>query len=266
MNFIQLAVKGVGKKTVEKIVDKFGIDTLDIITKDWKRLTEIKGIKEDKAYSIHKKIVEADELQRVFTFLMQNEIPNDSVVKIFQTFSIATIQKIKENPYSILSVRGITFLMADKIAFNLKLKANDERRIIAGVQTFLDYESENKGDLFTYKHDLMDNLGNYIERIGAFPKGSSKDINGKIILDVLKTMKDKGLIVIETSLSDKSVECIYKSYNNFVEKGIVRRLKELLDEFKKPLCSEKEINDYYDISISSGIFTNYLCTDVYVIL
>ncbi|MCK5221299.1 MAG: ATP-dependent RecD-like DNA helicase, partial [Candidatus Aminicenantes bacterium] len=62
-------VKGVGKKSAEKIVDKFGMDTFEIIEKFPEKLNEIRGLRK----SIIKKLSDS---------LKENKVLRELIVKL----------------------------------------------------------------------------------------------------------------------------------------------------------------------------------------
>ena len=55
-------ISGIGPATAKKLVEKFGLDTLDIIQYNPQRLMEIPGIGEKKTEKIHEAFMEQTEL------------------------------------------------------------------------------------------------------------------------------------------------------------------------------------------------------------
>ena len=62
-------INGVGPATAKKLVDAFGLDTLEIITKEPQRLLEIEGIGPVKAEAIQKGLAQQEDIQNVMVFL-----------------------------------------------------------------------------------------------------------------------------------------------------------------------------------------------------
>ena len=65
------AVKGVGEKLAERIVKKFGEDTMRIIEEEPERLAEVKGVSERMARSIADQMAGRRDERNAFMFLQQ---------------------------------------------------------------------------------------------------------------------------------------------------------------------------------------------------
>ncbi len=76
----------IGPKTAKRIVDRFGLDTLDIIQYNPEKLKEIEGIGGDKKNL--KKIVEAfeeqGEIRDIMVFLQQYDITPNYSIRIYK--------------------------------------------------------------------------------------------------------------------------------------------------------------------------------------
>ena len=113
-------IKGVGKVTAKAIVDKFGEDTLDIIEFNPSRLTEIRGISEQKAIVIAESYINVKRMQDTIMFLQDYDITPRMAIRIYETYHDKTMEKLRTNPYALVEdVDGIGFLTADEIAKKL---------------------------------------------------------------------------------------------------------------------------------------------------
>ena len=103
-------IPGIGPVTAKKIVEKFGIDTLDIIQYNPQKLTEVDGIGQKKAQKIYDAFLEQKELKDIMLFLQGYNISPTYAVRIYKTYGSRTIQAIKENPYNLAEdIFGIGF-------------------------------------------------------------------------------------------------------------------------------------------------------------
>lgn len=238
-NFLTTAVKGIGKKTAQKITDLFGANTINEIKADYKKLTKIKGINEKRAKEIYDGIMESSYMDKVFSFLMQNEVPFNDIITIYKKYRNAAIDKITENPYCICSI-GIDFRVADKIAHNIGLKENDVRRIKQAIYMFLKEENENNGDLFTYEDYLMENLYDFTVRHGFYDYGTP--FTRDEIINALNSF-EYNEVIREKHLSNDRY-CLYRKNLYNLEIDIVQRLKNIISEFKAPFCTKKQIDEF----------------------
>ena len=88
-------IKGIGKATAENIVKKFGKETLDIIEFNPSRLTEVRGISEQKALKIADSYVNVKRMQDTVMFLQEYDITARMAVKIYETYRDHTMQNAR---------------------------------------------------------------------------------------------------------------------------------------------------------------------------
>jgi exodeoxyribonuclease V alpha subunit len=127
-------IKGIGPVYAEKIVDYFGISTLDIISQEPERLFEIKGLGKKKVEKIIDCWKEQESIRDVMVFLQAHGVSPAYAQKIFRFYKNRSIEVIQENPYRLArEIFGIGFKMADSIAQSLGFEKESARRIAAGV-------------------------------------------------------------------------------------------------------------------------------------
>ena len=141
-------IKGIGPVTAKKIVDMFGLDTLDVIQYNPERLLEVEGIGEKKLKVIVKAYDEQKDIQDVMMFLQSNDVSPTFAVKIYKEYKEKTIEYIKENPYRLADdIFGIGFKTADKIAQKLGIDPASMYRISSGIKYII---SQFSNDGHTY--------------------------------------------------------------------------------------------------------------------
>lgn len=128
------AVKGIGEKTAQNIVDYFGADTFRIIEEEPERLAEIKGISMKKAMDIANQLIGRKDMRKAMMFLQQYGISMNMSSKIYEQYGEQIYTIIQENPYKLADdVNGIGFKMADDIAQRAGIRADSEYRIRSGI-------------------------------------------------------------------------------------------------------------------------------------
>ncbi len=142
-------IKGIGKTYARRIVKKFGEQTIDILNHDIHRLLEVDGVGEKKLEKIKTSWEEQRGVQNVMLFLKSHNVSTAYAIRIYKTYSQKSIQIIQENPYKLIDdVDGIGFIIADRIAQQLGIEQNDERRLIAGLHYVLLEASRNNGHVY----------------------------------------------------------------------------------------------------------------------
>lgn len=142
------ALPGLGKKTANKIVDHFGMDTLEILDKYSARLSEIEGLGKRKIKQI-KEAWEACSGRRDLEILLQGHGISPALsAKIIAKFGPGTSQIVNHQPYRLDEVKGVGFATADRIAQGMGMKTDDVARIEAGMRAVLRKASERDGHLY----------------------------------------------------------------------------------------------------------------------
>ncbi len=139
------AVKGIGPKTAQKIVEKFGTDSFSVIAEkpDW--LCDIPGITPKKAAKISDSFKAISGARAVMMFCRDYFTPQTSM-KIYKKWGGAAVDKIRNNPYKLCeSFQGISFSRADAIAMGMGMDPHSDERIQHAAVYVLRAESMRSG-------------------------------------------------------------------------------------------------------------------------
>jgi exodeoxyribonuclease V alpha subunit len=137
-------IRGVGKVMAERIVDRFGEETLDVIEFEPERLQSILGIGKKRVNQIMKAWEEQRAIKDVMIFLQSHGVSTNLATKIYKKYGDASLTVVQNTPYKLVQdVYGIGFKTADKIAQALGLAADDPNRIEAGIAYTLNRMAEN---------------------------------------------------------------------------------------------------------------------------
>lgn len=135
-------VKGIGKGIAAKIYSTFGESTLDIMDSDIGRLMEVPGISAKKLKKISESYEEVHGSRKLVAFLASYGIKPAMARKISE--KKITLEGIRENPYVLLDINGISFQTADSINLGTGLSTHSRERIRAAVICCLK-QAEQKG-------------------------------------------------------------------------------------------------------------------------
>ena len=135
--------KGIGEKTAQRIVNKFGKDTFKIIDSSPELLSEVKGVGKKQQKSLLASWDDQRGLRDVMTFLRGVGITHAYAQRIFAKNGLNSIPLIKANPYQLTDIPGIGFLTADGIARNLGFDKNSPHRAAAGLIYMLEQQALN---------------------------------------------------------------------------------------------------------------------------
>lgn len=128
-------IKGIGPKYAQRIVEKFGVDTLNIIDQTPDKLLEITGLGAKRIEKIKSCWSDQKSIREVMVFLQSYSVSPAFAQKIFKAYGNQSIKKVQENPFYLArDIFGIGFKTADTIASKMGIAKDSERRIDAGIE------------------------------------------------------------------------------------------------------------------------------------
>ena len=205
-------IPGIGPKTSAKIVERFGLDSIDILQYNPEKLKEVEGIGEKKAEGIAEAFAEQRELRDVMIFLQSYGISPGYGVKIYKKYGSQTIVRIKENPYRLSEdIIGIGFKMADTIAQSMGVDKRSTYRINAGIKfTLMEFSSE--GHTYVPREELI--------------------VKSAVLLGIEKTAVEDGITSLalkqEIQLENFDGEiCVYYMPFFYAETNVSKKIIEL---------------------------------------
>ncbi len=149
-------IKGIGPRNAQRLVERFGIDTLDVIEHDSVRLAEIHGIGPKTADKISKSWAKHRGIQRIVIFLASHGVSPTIAIRLHRRYGDTALSVVRDNPYRLAEeVYGVGFLTADRIAQQLGMAKNAPERLAAGLVYALS-QASLEGHLFLPDDDLVD--------------------------------------------------------------------------------------------------------------
>ncbi|MEV8327153.1 ATP-dependent RecD-like DNA helicase [Kitasatospora sp. NPDC056731] len=136
-------IKGIGPRFAERIVERFGADTLEVIEHEPGRLIEVPGLGPKRTKKIAAAWEEQKAIKEVMVFLQGVGVSTSLAVRIYKQYGDASIGVVRNEPYRLASdVWGIGFLTADRIAQAVGIPHDSPERVEAGLQYALSQSSD----------------------------------------------------------------------------------------------------------------------------
>lgn len=136
-------IKGIGPRFAERIVERFGVDTLEVIENEPGRLIEVPGLGPKRTKKIAAAWEEQKSIKEVMVFLQGVGVSTSLAVRIYKQYGDGSIGVVKNEPYRLASdVWGIGFLTADRIAQAVGIPHDSPERVKAGLQYALSQSSD----------------------------------------------------------------------------------------------------------------------------
>lgn len=225
----------VGPKIAQRIIDRFGEDTLEILDNNPTRLLEVDGIGNKKYVKIIESYREKIKLRSIVMQLSAYGINPGVAMKIFKAFGDDTIEVIRHNPYEICSkIKGIGFVKADEIARKIGIPKDSLSRIIQGVKFILE-EYCYQGNMFMYFDELKYRSAQLLE--------CSEDLFEKAIYELC--ISYQAVLENKDDVRRVYIQSFYKAENEVSKKiiDLVCESQDITLESKKAEIMIKETED-----------------------
>ena len=207
-------IKGVGEALAKRIVNTFGEDTVNIIKTEPQKLAQIRGISERKAIEIAESFIENWEVWQIVGFLERFGIGAEFAKKVYELLGINAIEQIEADPYILIDIaRGVDFKQIDKMALDLGISYDNEKRIRSGIKYALIRATYN-GHSCVIKENLIQFVISLL------------DVTTENIEDGLIELRANDEIVIEER-DDGTGTWIYLANFYYTEQEIALRIKRL---------------------------------------
>ena len=207
-------IKGVGEALAKRIVSRFGEDTIQIIKTEPQRLAEVKGISKAKAIEIAESFLENWEVWQIVGFLERFGIGAEFAKKVYELLGVNAIEQIEKDPYILIDIaRGVDFKQIDKMALDLGISYDNDKRIRSGIKYALIRATYN-GHACVIKENLIEFVISLL------------DVMSENIEDGLIELRANDEIVIEER-NDGTGTWIYLSNFYYTEQEIALRIKRL---------------------------------------
>lgn len=212
-------IKGVGPVTAKRIVNYFGLETLNIIEFQSERLIEVPGIAKKRVEMIRQAWESQRIIKDVMMFLQNHGVSTTYAVKIYKQYKEQAIAVVFDNPYQLaFDIYGIGFITADTIARNLGVSPDSEFRYRAGIIHVLGAAAEN-GHCFLPKAELVEQV---VQRL-ALPEHQPSPV---VIADVIRQMSVDEQLVTQAHREHEFI-CYQPTFFQS-EQNLAARLQQLL--------------------------------------
>lgn len=206
-------IKGIGPRWAERIVARFGTDTLQVLDEAPERLMEIPRFGNKRLEDVRKAWGEHQGIRELMMFLQPHGIGASFAVRIYRVYGQQALAVVQENPYRLaMDIHGIGFATADALAFKLGFDKESPLRAEAGALYML-LKVTDDGHIYYPRHELIELAAQKL------------DIPALLMEDALVKLEREERIIIE-NLGDH--EGVYLSRNHLYESKIAFYLQRLL--------------------------------------
>jgi exodeoxyribonuclease V alpha subunit len=224
-------IKGIGPVMAQRLVARFGQDTLNVIERDIERLHEVEGIGDKRIEMIKVAWEEQKEIREVMVFLQGYGVSPAYATKIFKQYGRNAVTVVRDNPYRLAEeVFGIGFIIADKIAEKVGISKDSPLRAKAGIQYVLQQLADEGHTFYPFTPFLAT-----CQKI--------LDIEETILLDAFQAATSERKVIVERI--EDPPECnesaVYLTPLYVAETGIARHLQTLCVSPRQLQLMDREV-------------------------
>lgn len=147
-------VKGIGPKTAELIVRRFGKRTFDVLDNYPDSLLEIKGISRKKLDVILLSYQGSHAMRDLAAYLTPFNVTPKKIQKIYENFGADALETVKKQPFRLCEINGFGFLTVDAIAKANRCRLNDPMRIEGCIYYCMEQGTQD-GHLYLNKQEFQ---------------------------------------------------------------------------------------------------------------
>lgn len=238
--------KGVRRKTIERIVETLGDNTITLINENPDILDTIKNLSPLTKNKISNAIRSASEAEKVFTYLYRFGINARDSFTLFCKYGNDTIAEICANPYGIAEDNDniYSFATADNIALQHGLDAYAPFRLRAGVLEAMRSSTTQEGHSFLSEPEVVRRTVNLLSRLR--PNETDTERLENVTKEILPDLVNEGTIIKEEY---EDIDCLYLPSFYYAEKIVAERLNEIASA-SVTMDTIDEENEYNSSSIS----------------
>lgn len=147
-------IKGIGQKTAELIVARFGADTLYILEQHPEKLLQIRGITENRLEDIKTSFAESKAMHDLIILLAPFKLTPKTALRIYQYFGPSCLNILKKSPFELCQISGFGFKRVDAIMRKTNSDLHDPMRIRGAVFCALKDAQGKQGHLYVEQEHL----------------------------------------------------------------------------------------------------------------
>ena len=148
-------LKGIGEKTADAIIQRFGVQSLYILEHQPDKLLEIRGITEERLDEIKAGYAESKAMRDIMTLLAPFKVTPTTAMKIYEHFGPDGVELLRKSPFRLCQIPGFGFKRVDAIVQKSGGDLHDPMRVQGALFFTLEKSRTEKGHLYLEADTLV---------------------------------------------------------------------------------------------------------------
>ena len=141
-------LKGIGEKTTDAIVNRFGDRTLEVLEHEPERLLEIRGITPERLEEIKANYTESQVMRELMLLLAPLKVTPNTAMKVLEHFGMKGVALIRESLFRLCEVPGFGFRRVDEIVRKSGGNLHDPMRVQGALLYIIQEARDKNGHLY----------------------------------------------------------------------------------------------------------------------
>ena len=226
ITFLSCEMFPIGEKTAQKIVDKFGENTIEAILDNPDNLLLVPRLSKEKIDKIYNVLLDYQYSSKTVMDLTTLGFTTKESLSIVSKYKNKTMDKITDNIYFLIDDMEMSFKEIDEIAIKMGIEELDERRLSALTIHIMKTLCFEQGDTYLFFDEIYNNILKYNNTI------STEDLEYVLI----KLNKDRKVVIIDDRYYLKhfhEAETYIADKLSFLNDITNRKLPKLEEKIKK---------------------------------
>lgn len=204
--FLMRNCSSLGKTMANHIVERFGMNTLDVCAHHCKQLFDIPRIDDKVIAKLNDACLSALVRADVFKLLQGVDVSPSAINTLVETYGNETIHVLENNPYKPVPILG--FAVMDQIALAMGEPVDSERRMTCATIEALHIACQKTGSMCAEESAILARMAALTPQVSAERQKESLDDVAKVyaIVKQGKYYYDKDDFLAERKMSAKIVE------------------------------------------------------------
>ena len=190
--FLRICVEGFADQVfTSTVVEKFGTDTFDVLTNDSGKIRELSDHAETAILGWQNALATRD----LSALLKAGGLAVYEIQGVMAKFGLEASEIIRDNPYRLMEVPGLSFIKVDKLGNYLGIDPDDPKRL-EGAAMYAVQGNGQQGHLFTPRGEIPQLVQSIERKLNHPLPTGTPDAYGK----VLDTLIDRKALVLDPAV------------------------------------------------------------------
>ncbi len=186
-------VPGIGPTFAERLINAFGADVFGVIENEPERLLEVDGIGRGRYQKILTAWSEQKAVRDIMVFLQGHGVSTGLASRIYKEYGNESVERVTRDPYALAQdLRGVGFVMADRLARDLGFAQDSPDRVAAGVEHVLQ-DISREGHTSYDREDLQKRA---VELLEVSPESVARAVERGLVQGRLVLVEKVGRVAL----------------------------------------------------------------------